>query len=404
MTTAVLVLNCGSSSVKFALVDPDSGDRLLSGIAERVGHPEASITIRYPHGARELEPPARCDHHGILGVVLDELSEWARSHGIDVVAVGHRIVHGGEEFASSVVLDDASTAAVRACVPLAPLHNPANIAGVEAAQALLPDVPHVGVFDTAFHQSMPPVAYRYAVPPEWYDDLGVRRYGFHGTSHLYVSQEAARMLGRAADDPQLRIITAHLGNGCSATAIKGGRSVDTSMGLTPLEGLVMGTRSGDLDPGILGYLADRTGADVHALVDDLNKRSGLLGLSGVSNDMRELTAAAHAGDERAQLAFDIFVYRLAKYIASLVVPLGGLDALVFTGGIGENGADVRAQIVELLGFLGLRLDAEANDATIRGRGGRITTGEPGQGPVALVVPTDEEFVIARDAHALTAAS
>ncbi len=404
MTTAVLVLNCGSSSVKFALVDPDSGDRLLSGIAERVGHPEASITIRYPHGARELEPPARCDHHGILGVVLDELSEWARSHGIDVVAVGHRIVHGGEEFASSVVLDDASMAAVRACVPLAPLHNPANIAGVEAAQALLPDVPHVGVFDTAFHQSMPPVAYRYAVPQEWYDDLGVRRYGFHGTSHLYVSQEAARMLGRAADDPQLRIITAHLGNGCSATAIKGGRSVDTSMGLTPLEGLVMGTRSGDLDPGILGYLADRTGADVHALVDDLNKRSGLLGLSGVSNDMRELTAAAHAGDERAQLAFDIFVYRLAKYIASLVVPLGGLDALVFTGGIGENGADVRAQIVELLGFLGLRLDAEANDATIRGRGGRITTGEPGQGPVALVVPTDEEFVIARDAHALTAAS
>ena len=404
MTTAVLVLNCGSSSVKFALVDPDSGDRLLSGLAERVGQQAASISIRYQEGARELEPPAQTDHHGVLAVVLQELSEWARSHGIDVVAVGHRIVHGGEEFASSVVLDDASMAAVRACVPLAPLHNPANIAGVEAAQALLPDVPHVGVFDTAFHQSMPPVAYRYAVPQEWYDDLGVRRYGFHGTSHLYVSQEAARMLGRAADDPQLRIITAHLGNGCSATAIKGGRSVDTSMGLTPLEGLVMGTRSGDLDPGILGYLADRTGADVHALVDDLNKRSGLLGLSGVSNDMRELTAAAHAGDERAQLAFDIFVYRLAKYIASLVVPLGGLDALVFTGGIGENGADVRAQIVELLGFLGLRLDAEANDATIRGRGGRITTGEPGQGPVALVVPTDEEFVIARDAHALTAAS
>lgn len=401
MATAVLVLNCGSSSVKFALVNPDTGVHLLTGLAERVGRPGASITIKYPEGPRELSPGDDSDHHGILRIVLRELSAFAADQSIDIVAVGHRIVHGGEQFASSVVLDEAAMAAVRECVPLAPLHNPANIAGVEAAQALLGQVPHVGVFDTAFHQTMPPVAYRYAVPQGWYDDLGVRRYGFHGTSHLYVSEQAAALLGREARDPSLRLVTAHLGNGCSLAAVKGGHSVDTSMGLTPLEGLVMGTRSGDLDPGILGYLSTRTGADVHVVLDDLNQRSGLLGLSGVSNDMRELWAAAQAGDDRAHLALDVFIYRLAKCIASLVVPLGGLDALVFTGGIGENDQAVRAQVVELLGFLGLRLDADANAATVRGRSGVITAAG-GTGPVALVVPTDEEFVIARDAAALTA--
>ncbi|MDO5712310.1 MAG: acetate kinase, partial [Micrococcales bacterium] len=342
------------------------------------------------------------DHHGILAVVLDEVSAWAADHGVDIGAVGHRIVHGGESFAASVVLDDAALAAVRACIPLAPRHNPANIAGVQAAQSLLPDVPHVGVFDTAFHQSMPPVAYRYAVPRQWYDDLGVRRYGFHGTSHLYVSEQAAHLLGREPHDPSLRIVTAHLGNGCSLAAVKGGASIDTSMGLTPLEGLVMGTRSGDLDPGILGYLADRTGVDVAAVTDDLNKRSGLLGLSGVSNDMRELSAAAAAGDEMAQLAREVFGYRLAKYIASLVVPLEGLDALAFTGGIGENDVAIRARVIERLQFLGLRLDAAANDTCAGGRGGVITHGACGAaGPVALVVPTDEELVIARDAARLT---
>ncbi len=400
MSTAVLVLNCGSSSVKFALVDPGEGERLLTGLAERVGTQNASVAVAYPDGKRELDPPKPGDHHSVLRAVLDEVSGWARTQGVDIVAVGHRIVHGGESFASSVILDDAAMAAVRECIALAPLHNPANVAGVEAAQALLPDVPHVGVFDTAFHQTMPSVAYRYAIPTPWYEELGVRRYGFHGTSHLYVAEQAARMLGREPDDPSLRLVTAHLGNGCSLTAIRGGRSVDTSMGLTPLEGVVMGTRSGDLDPGILAYVCARRGVDVAAVTDDLNKRSGLLGLSGVSNDMRELGAAADAGDENAVLALDIFVYRLAKYIGALAVSLGGFDALVFTGGIGENDDVVRRRVIGMLGFLGLRLDAEANDACIRGRGGFITE-QPGSGPVALVVPTDEEFVIARDAAALS---
>lgn len=396
MSSAVLVLNCGSSSVKFALIDPESAKRLLTGLAERVGTADASITVTIDGEKRPLEGIERTDHTGVIARILSGLQDWMTEHGVTISAVGHRMVHGGEAFASSVVLDDAAMQAVRDCVPLAPLHNPANIAGVEAAQAALPDVPHIGVFDTAFHQSMPPVAYRYAVPQQWYDEYGVRRYGFHGTSHLYVSATAAEMLGRPLED--LRIVTAHLGNGCSLTAVKGGKSVDTSMGLTPLEGVVMGTRSGDLDPGILGYIADRTGADAASVTLDLNKKSGLLGLSGLTNDMRELNAARDAGHEGASLAIEVFTYRLAKYVASLAVPLGGIDALVFTGGIGENGPDLRKDVVGMLGFLGLEIDDAANAAAVRGNGGVITTGD---GPCALVVPTDEELVIARDAHALS---
>lgn len=398
MTSAVLVLNCGSSSVKFALYDPETRTRLLNGIAERVGTPDASVTIKFPDEPMTLTGLTETDHAGVLASILGELETWMADHDVTITAVGHRLVHGGEEFAGSVLLTDEAMDAVRRCSPLAPLHNPANIVGVEAAQAALPDVPQVGVFDTAFHQTMPPVAYRYAVPAEWYAEFGVRRYGFHGTSHLYVSATAAQMLDRPL--AELKMVTAHLGNGSSLAAIRDGVSVDTSMGLTPLEGLVMGTRSGDLDPGILGYVADRTGADVAAITNDLNKRSGLLGLSELSNDMRTLVEAMDRGNENAALAIEVFCYRLAKYVAALAVPLGGIDVLVFTGGIGENSQPIRARVLEQLAFLGFELDRDANDRTIRGASGPITT--PESRATALVVATDEELVIARDAHRLAA--
>ncbi|MDO5696395.1 MAG: acetate kinase [Dermatophilus congolensis] len=394
MTSAVLVLNCGSSSVKFALIEPESGNRDFTGLAERVGTSEASVRFDIEGERTVIENLADPSHRGVISEVLAKGREWNSTKGLDIVAVGHRLVHGGEKFASSVVLDDESMAAVRECVPLAPLHNPANIVGVEAATAVLPNTPQVGVFDTAFHQTMPAEAYRYAVPEDWYKVYGVRRYGFHGTSHMFVSQQAAELDGRPIED--LRIITAHLGNGCSLAAVKGGKSVDTSMGLTPLEGLVMGTRSGDLDPGVLTYMAKAAGRNADQINDDLNKKSGLLGLSTMSNDMRTVVAAAEAGDEKAQLAIDVFEYRLAKYIASLVVPLGGLDVLAFTGGIGENSSVTRARVLRKLAFLGLEVDDEVNDAT-RGKPAKITK----DGPVsAWVVPTDEELVIARDAYRL----
>lgn len=400
MTSAVLVLNCGSSSVKFALYDPVTPKRLLSGLAERVGTAEASITTKFPEGPHTRTDLTETDHRGILNTILDELGAWQTGNGLTITAVGHRVTHGGSVFAESTLLDDAAIAEIQAVSSLAPLHNPANLLGIEAALMALPDVPQIGVFDTAFHQTMPPVAYRYAVPPQWYADLGVRRYGFHGTSHLYVADAAAKVLGRPLEE--LKMVTAHLGNGSSLTAVRNGESVDTSMGLTPLEGLVMGTRSGDLDPGILGYIANRTGANIAQITDDLNKRSGLLGLSELSNDMRELVTAADTGNEQAALAVEIFTYRLAKYIAALAVPLGGLDTLVFTGGIGENSQPIRARVLEQLAYLGFDLDADANTRFVGGSAGPITTAD--SRAVALVVPTDEELVIARDAYRLATTS
>ncbi len=395
MTSAVLVLNCGSSSVKFALIEPDSGSREFTGLAERVGTPQASIRFDVDGERTTVSELPDGSHRGCLALILERVEQWCAARGATIIAVGHRVVHGGERFASSVVLTDEAMAAVRECVPLAPLHNPANITGIEAAREMLPGVPQVGVFDTAFHQTMPPHAYRYAVPAQWYAEHGVRRYGFHGTSHLFVSQQVAALDGRALDD--LRIVTAHLGNGASLAAVAGGRSVDTTMGLTPLEGLVMGTRSGDIDPGMFSFLIGAGAGDAGEITSALNTKSGLLGLSGVSNDMRTVLAAAEGGDENAQLALDVFYYRLAKYIAALVVPLGGLDILVFTGGIGENDSACRAAVIERLGFLGLQLDPEAN--RVRGQAARITPA----GPVtAWVVPTDEELIIARDAARLTA--
>jgi acetate kinase len=394
---AVLVLNSGSSSVKFALLTPDSGARLASGIGERLGTPGAVLRFRWEPAAAVPEPLPGGTHTDVVGRVLGKLSEAGDSGAL--LGAGHRVVHGGERFRSSVLVDDSVIAAVRSVSHLAPLHNPANLAGIEAVRAVLPGLPQVAVFDTAFHQTMPPHAFRYAVPEDWYTRYGVRRYGFHGTSHRFVSERAAVMLGRPLRE--LRLITAHLGNGCSATAVRDGESVDTTMGLTPLEGLVMGTRSGDVDPGLAGYLAERAGLDAGQITEALNTASGLTGLSGMSNDMRTVQAAAARGNQRAQLALDLFVHRLGKAIAGLVASLGRLDALVFTGGIGENSAAVRGRVLGRLGFLGLIEDPAANAAHGRDTGGRISTA----GAVtALVVPTDEELMIARDTARLIAAS
>jgi acetate kinase len=362
----------------------------MAGIGERLGTPEALLRVQwFPAAATEERVPAGT-HRTVTTRVLDLMAEAGHAD-VELLGAGHRVVHGGERFTSSIRVDDAVIAALRSFDHLAPLHNPANLAGIEAVRAALPGLPQVAVFDTAFHQTMPPHAFRYAVPEEWYVRHGVRRYGFHGTSHRFVSEQAASMLGRLPRE--LRLITAHLGNGCSATAVRDGVSVDTTMGLTPLEGLVMGTRSGDIDPGLIGYLAGRTGMNIDEITQALNVDSGLQGLSGVGNDMRTVAEAAADGNERARLALDVFVYRLSKAIAALVVGLQRLDALVFTGGIGENSAVVRSLVLSRLGFLGLAEDVEANAEHGRHTGGRISLGGP---VLALVVPTDEELLIARD--------
>ncbi len=393
MTGQVLVLNSGSSSVKFALLDPVTGQRAVDGEAERVGAPEAVLRVRRPPADAVAEPLPGADYRAVISRILDHLA----GAGHEAAGAGHRVVHGGERFTASVLVDGEVIDAIRSFSYLAPLHNPANLAGIEAVRAARPGLPQVAVFDTAFHATMPPRAFRYAVPEDWYTTHLVRRYGFHGTSHRYVAGQAAVLLGRPPG--QLRLVTAHLGNGCSAAAVRDGASVDTTMGLTPLEGLVMGTRSGDIDPGVFGYLAGQTGMGAAELTGVLNTESGLLGLSGTSNDMRTVEAAAAAGDERARLAVEVFVHRLAKAIAGLVTSLDRLDALVFTGGIGENSVQVRRLVLGRLGFLGLTEDAPANERHGQGTRGRISAPGPVQ---ALVVPTDEELMIARDTARLIA--
>ncbi len=396
----ILVLNSGSSSVKFALLTPDTGERVLGGLAEEVGTPEAVLRIRRYQGDAVSEPLPDGSYQAVISRILDRLAD-AAPDGADpaaLIGVGHRVVHGGDRFSASTLVDEAVIAAIREFARLAPLHNPANLAGIEAVSAIRPELPQVAVFDTAFHQTMPAVAFRYAVPQEWYTRYGVRRYGFHGTSHRFVSQQAAALLKKPPGE--LRLVTAHLGNGCSAAAIRDGVSVDTTMGLTPMEGLVMGTRSGDVDPGVFGYLASQTGQTSAELTQVLNTQSGLQGLSGVGNDMRAVEAAAAQGGERAQLALEVFVHRLAKAIAGLVTSLERLDALVFTGGIGEKSPVIRGRVLRRLGFLGLAEDPEANAGHGRSTGGRISRPGPVQ---ALVVPTDEELMIARDTARLIAA-
>jgi len=389
----VLVLNSGSSSVKFALLHPGTGDRVLGGLAEEVGTPHAVLHLQPQGRDPRTEQPGDGSYPAVISRILDHLP----SSGPGLTGAGHRVVHGGDRFTASVLVDDEVIAAIRSFSQLAPLHNPEALAGIEAVRAARPGLPQVAAFDTAFHHTMPPRAFRYAVPEEWYTRYGVRRYGFHGISYRFVSARAAELLGRPLGD--LRLVVAHLGNGCSAAAIRGGVSVDTTMGLTPMEGLVMGTRSGDVDPGMFGYLADQAGLTAGQLTDTLDTASGLTGLSGVGNDMRDVQSAAATGNERAELALQVFVYRLAKAIAGLVVGLERLDALVFTGGIGEKSVEVRSQVLARLAFLGLAEDPAANAQHGRATGGRISPDGPA---LALVVPTDEELMIARDTARLLA--
>ncbi|MDP1822911.1 MAG: acetate kinase [Archangium sp.] len=392
----ILVLNCGSSSAKFAVLDAVTGAEHLSGNAQRLHSPEASLDWKQG-GHSHSRPLPGASHATALRAAVELL----RTHGlIDTLAgVGHRVVHGGSLFSASTRLTPEVVKQVEACIPLGPLHNPPNLVGIRLAQELLPGLPQVAVFDTAFHQTIPARAYTYAVPLEWRDELQVRRYGFHGTSHRYVVGRAQSMLGLEPD--QGALLTVHLGNGCSATAVLDGKSVDTTMGLTPLEGLVMGTRSGSVDPALIGHVSRATGQTAEAVLDALNRKSGLLGLSGLSNDMRTLEQAAAGGHARAKLAIEVFCFVLARQLAGLVVSLGRLDALIFTGGIGENSTLVRQVVVGHLGFLGLTLDPAQNARAVGGAAGRITTSTA---PSALVVPTDEELMIAMDTAQLVSTS
>ena len=389
----VLVINCGSSSIKFSVVSPDAGLHLMSGMAERLETRDAVLKWKLDERSDE-KPLGEAGHQEAaeaIAALLDESD--ILSDGLQ--AVGHRVVHGGERFTGSALIDDSILEGIEACNHLAPLHNPANVVGIRLARKLFPDLPQVAVFDTAFHQSMPPRAFLYAVPYGLYEEQGVRRYGFHGTSHRFVTRQAAVLRGLQPGEG--RWISAHLGNGCSAAAVVDGRSVDTSMGLTPLEGLVMGTRSGDVDPSLHEFLAGSLGWNLQRITSMLNKESGLLGLSGLSNDMRTLLEAADKGNERALLAVEVFCYRLAKSIAGLAVPLGKMDALVFTGGIGENSVAVRERVVNLLEILGIRLDPARNAVHGENHGGLISCDE---GTAAMVVPTDEELMIARESMAI----
>ncbi|SDQ01512.1 acetate kinase [Ectopseudomonas guguanensis] len=387
----ILVINCGSSSIKFALVNEAQETFILSGLAERLGSPEA--VLHWQQGEhKDSLVLSGADHRLALSHLLPIVQQAAAGalHGI-----GHRVVHGGEYFSSATRLDAVSLQAIRQVAPLAPLHNPANLQGIEAAMKLFPDLVQVAVFDTAFHQSLPEHAYRYAVPEALYREHGVRRYGFHGTSHRYVSQQAAQMAGLPADASSW--LVAHLGNGCSTCAVENGHSLDTSMGLTPLEGLVMGTRSGDVDPNLHSHLARTLGWSLEQIDAMLNKDSGLLGLSGLSNDMRTLEQAREQGHAGASLAIEVFCYRLAKSLAAMSCALRRLDGLIFTGGIGENSALIRSRTLDHLSLLGLKLDAQANARCVRGVAGAIHA--EGHTRV-LVVPTNEERQIALDTLAL----
>ncbi len=389
----ILVVNCGSSSLKFAVIDPAARSEVVNGLAQRLGSPEATIAWKDASGRKHEDPIPDGDHATAMREVYAGLK--ARGLAAGLAGIGHRVLHGGQLFSGSVVIDQQVEQCIEACFPLGPLHNPPNLLGIRICSELFPGLRQVAVFDTAFHQSMPRQAYMYAVPHAWYTQHAVRKYGFHGTSHRYVSARTVGMLGLRGDDHA--VIVAHLGNGCSATAVRNGVSVDTTMGLTPLEGLVMGTRSGDVDPALVAFMAQRLGKDAAQVTDLLNKQSGLLGLSGVSNDMRTLLTEVDKGNDRAVLAVEVFCYRLAKSLAALAVPLGRVDAIAFTGGIGENSAPVRARVVGHLRILGLTLDVNRNAAHGRDWNGRITA--DGSVP-ALVVPTNEELVIALDTAGL----
>ena len=393
----VLVINCGSSSLKFQLINSESEEVLAKGLCERIGI-DGSLTYQPAGGEKVKSDKAMPTHTEAIQFVIDALTdpETGVVKSLDEIgAVGHSVVHGGEKFASSVVITDEVKKAIEECNDLAPLHNPANLIGINACQELMPGTPMVAVFDTAFHQTMPEKAYMYGLPYEYYDKYKVRRYGFHGTSHSFVSKRAAELVGKPYD--QVKTIVCHLGNGASICAVENGKSVDTSMGLTPLEGLVMGTRSGDIDPAILEFIAKKEDLDIAGLMTMLNKKSGVYGLSNnLSSDFRDLDAAASEGNKPAKIALEVFAYRVAKYVGSYVAAMNGVDVIAFTAGIGENSGSMRADVIKYLGYLGITLDEEANGK----RGEEIAISTPDSKVKVLVIPTNEELAIARETVAL----
>ena len=394
----VLVLNCGSSSLKFAVIDANNGDEVISGLAECFNLPDARIKWKFNEKKESTSLPEYSAHSAAIIFIVEEIIKKVEGLEAQFIAVGHRIVHGGEKFTESVIIDEAVLEGIEECSSLASLHNPAHVLGIKAAQKAFPTLTQVAVFDTAYHQTMPAKAFLYALPYNLYKEKGIRRYGMHGTSHLFVTNEAAKALNKPVEETN--IISAHLGNGASVTAIKNGQSVDTSMGMTPLAGLVMGTRCGDLDPSIIEHLIEREGYSLKGVMDMLQKQSGLLGISGLSSDFRDIEQNYEKGHEGAILAVDMFAYRLAKYIASYAVPLGRIDAIVFTGGIGENSVRIRTKVLDNLAIFGYQIDADKNKTAILGGAGIITADNS---PIAMVIPTNEEWVIAQDSAKLVSA-
>ncbi|NYE58224.1 acetate/propionate family kinase [Carboxydothermus ferrireducens] len=394
----VLVLNCGSSSLKYQLLDMEKETVLAKGLVERIGLEGSRLIIDLPGREKIKKEQPFANHEVAINAVLEELVR--EEYGIlrnleEITAIGHRIVHGGEKFSGSVIINEEILKAVEECVNLAPLHNPPNILGIRACQKLLPNTPQVGVFDTAFHQTMPRKAYLYGVPYYWYEKYGIRRYGFHGTSHKYVAYKASEILGKPLNE--LKIITCHLGNGSSVAAVKEGKSIDTSMGFTPLEGLMMGTRSGNIDPAIVTFIQEKEGLSAAQVNDILNKKSGVLGISGYS-DFRDIEERASAGDDKAKLALEMFCYQVAKYIGAYAAAMNGVDAIVFTAGVGENSDVVRKEVCKYLEFLGATLDEEKNK--IRGKEAIIS--KPDSKVKIMVIPTNEELMIAKETLELVA--
>lgn len=389
----ILVLNCGSSSLKYQLIDSESENVLASGLCERIGI-DGMFTYKPGDGEKSVTEVSIPDHKVGVGLILDAIvnKDIGVISGLDQIgAIGHRVVHGGERFASSVEINDEVMAAIEECNDLAPLHNPANLIGIRACQAIMPGVPNVAVFDTAFHQTMPKEAYLYGLPVEYYDRYKIRRYGFHGTSHSFVSKRACEFLGLDRDNS--RVIVCHLGNGSSISAVLNGKSVDTSMGLTPLEGVIMGTRSGSIDPAIIEFIAHKEDKCIDEVMNVLNKKSGVLGLSGgVSSDFRDLDKASKEGNELAKQAVDVFCYSVIRYIGAYVAVMNGVDAIVFTAGLGENNIAVRKQIIDHLGYLGITLDEEKNNI----RGEEVIVSTPDSRTKVAVIPTNEELAIARE--------
>lgn len=389
----VLVINCGSSSLKYQLINMENEEVMAKGLVERIGIDGSVLKHEMLNRDKEIIKVPMKDHKVALGLVLDALvnEEYGPISSMDEIdAVGHRVVHGGEKFVDSCLITEATLKDIEACITLAPLHNPPNLVGIRACMEILPDVPMCAVFDTSFHQTMPEEAFIYGLPYEYYEKYGIRRYGFHGTSHRYVTEKAAELFG--IDKDKLNIITCHLGNGASLAAIKNGKSIDTSMGLTPLEGLIMGTRCGDIDPAIVTFLMDRAGLSLNEVNDVMNKKSGVLGISGVSSDFRDIEEAASKGNKRAELALDAYHLRVKKYVGSYMAELGRVDGIVFTAGLGENSPESRAAILDGMEELGIKIDAEKNK--VRGKN-TIISSDDSKIKVALI-PTNEELMIAKD--------